>query len=231
MTKFDSKALIAQTKEMNKAIAKLREEYREKIKVTFAEATKGFFEITPEVTALEWTQYSPHWNDGEECYFSVNEVYYYLEGQEPGDFSYAEEAGFNAFSFKDEGDLLQAIEELNAVINGPDLTEAQVDASRHRWDISESKYVGYRGANSSSYQTTFSREKAKRRFAELEEQLEETRKMAPIFARREEIEANIEAITSLISSIDNDAMEDMFGNHVKVTVTKNGVEVDEYEHD
>ncbi len=32
------------------------------------------------VNAVRWTQYSPHFNDGEPCTFSVNEPYFDVEG-------------------------------------------------------------------------------------------------------------------------------------------------------
>jgi hypothetical protein len=36
------------------------------------EAAKQFFEACPEVEAVRWTQYAPHFNDGEPCEFGVN---------------------------------------------------------------------------------------------------------------------------------------------------------------
>ncbi len=40
-----------------------------------------------------------------------------------------------------------------------------------------------------------------------------------------------EAITKFLSQFDDEDMEAMFGDHVEVKVTKDGVEVEEYEHD
>jgi trehalose-6-phosphatase len=38
-------------------------------------------------------------------------------------------------------------------------------------------------------------------------------------------------IQSMISGIDEDLMRAMFGDHSKVVVSTNGIEVEEYEHD
>lgn len=36
---------------------------------------KGVFEAHPEMISFSWTQYTPYFNDGEACYFSVHEPY------------------------------------------------------------------------------------------------------------------------------------------------------------
>ena len=40
------------------------------------EAFKKFFSELPIVTAIEWTQYTPYFNDGDPCVFSVGEFRY-----------------------------------------------------------------------------------------------------------------------------------------------------------
>jgi hypothetical protein len=39
----------------------------------FKETTKEFFEQNPGVKSITWTQYTPYFNDGDECLFSVHE--------------------------------------------------------------------------------------------------------------------------------------------------------------
>lgn len=39
----------------------------------FKETTKEFFDKNPAITAVVWTQYTPYFNDGDTCEFSVNE--------------------------------------------------------------------------------------------------------------------------------------------------------------
>lgn len=48
---------------------KLRTEGKDLLKPEFA----AFFEANPRVEAVRWTQYTPYFNDGEACVFSVND--------------------------------------------------------------------------------------------------------------------------------------------------------------
>ena len=41
----------------------------------------------------------------------------------------------------------------------------------------------------------------------------------------------LEDISSLLDNIDEDTLERMFGDHAKVVVTKDGIEVEHYDHD
>jgi hypothetical protein len=42
----------------------------------FRADVKEMFNKHPEVTGVMWTQYAPHFNDGEPCLFSVNSLWY-----------------------------------------------------------------------------------------------------------------------------------------------------------
>lgn len=35
-----------------------------------------FFEKCPIIESIYWTQYTPYWNDGDECVFGVNDIYF-----------------------------------------------------------------------------------------------------------------------------------------------------------
>jgi len=43
--------------------------------------------------------------------------------------------------------------------------------------------------------------------------------------------AGIGQLEDIIEEFDKDDMEDLFGDHVKVTISRNGIEVSEYDHD
>jgi len=59
----------------------LREQVNLSGKAALAEAFKQFFETNPTVVAVKWTQYTPHFNDGDPCVFRL------------GDFEFALRAG------------------------------------------------------------------------------------------------------------------------------------------
>ena len=41
----------------------------------------------------------------------------------------------------------------------------------------------------------------------------------------------VDAVKGFLGQFDDDDMEDLFGDHVKVNITRDGVEVEEYDHD
>lgn len=55
---------------------KLREEFQATAQELFKQTTKQFFDQNPGVTAIHWTQYTPYFNDGDECVFGVGDIYF-----------------------------------------------------------------------------------------------------------------------------------------------------------
>lgn len=51
-------------------------------KVALEEALAEAFKKNPKLHAVRWTQYTPYFNDGEACVFSVNSPYIKFEGLE-----------------------------------------------------------------------------------------------------------------------------------------------------
>jgi hypothetical protein len=41
----------------------------------------------------------------------------------------------------------------------------------------------------------------------------------------------VKDITDVLTSMDDDTLQEVFGDHVKVVVTRDGIEIEEYEHD
>lgn len=63
------KKLSELVEKLTAARAAMRAEGEAALKEAFSE----FFEMHPGVRAIVWTQYTPHFNDGDACTFSVNE--------------------------------------------------------------------------------------------------------------------------------------------------------------
>lgn len=55
---------------------KLRKEYTVTFRNEFHGIIKAFFEDVPEIQAVVWSQYTPYFNDGDPCTFSVYDRYY-----------------------------------------------------------------------------------------------------------------------------------------------------------
>lgn len=80
-------------KKLTKSISdlkKLKEEYekvlREKGQEIMKEAIEAFFKANPKVTGVAWSQYTPHFNDGDPCVFGVNEPGFSVSEVDKSDF-------------------------------------------------------------------------------------------------------------------------------------------------
>jgi hypothetical protein len=75
----------------------LTKRFQSKAQELFKQTFKVFFEKNPAVTAVIWTQYTPYFNDGDTCTFSVNDVYFTnADGDDMDDIaSYGEYEGEN----------------------------------------------------------------------------------------------------------------------------------------
>lgn len=54
----------------------LRVKFQTEAQEMFKESLINFFGMNPGVNALRWTQYTPYFNDGDACVFSVGDVYF-----------------------------------------------------------------------------------------------------------------------------------------------------------
>lgn len=127
-------------------VEQARKDMQAVAKDVFAELSKSFFDQFPSVKQMSWTQYTPWFNDGDECVFGVNDV---------------ELLGVNESG--DEED------------------------ERCRWS---NKYKGF-----------------------------------PLPDEAYEVAEKLQGTLS------KDDLRDMFGNHVQVIVTREGVDVETYDHD
>jgi hypothetical protein len=147
---------------------RLKQELNEKVKAAFAEASRELFESHPGLESFGWRQYSPHFNDGEPCYFRARN---------------------------------EDLESLT--ING----ESGYDLE---W-YGETKYQPTGRSEPSGWGGT------RQVYANL-----------PNSNYDAELTAAADAVLEFLARFDEDDYEEMFGDHVEVTVTRDGVTVDEY---
>jgi hypothetical protein len=53
--------------------AEMQRKFQEQAQALFKEITKEFFDKNPGITGVVWTQYTPYFNDGDTCEFSVGD--------------------------------------------------------------------------------------------------------------------------------------------------------------
>jgi hypothetical protein len=167
--------LKARFEQLQTEQAALREKFQKQAQELFKETFKEFFELNPDVTAVIWTQYTPYFNDGEECVFGVNSP----------TFTNAPEVELENVSSWGE-------------YEGEDETVWAVD--NPKWAMESGREY---------YKDT----------AEL--------------MQKSKIDLDsMELLSKMIQSTEmQDVMLAMFDNHVTVTATRNGFDVDEYDHD
>lgn len=139
----------AKSAALNEQIAALRKEAAEMVKPMLQE----FIAANPQVKAITWSQYTPYFNDGDPCTFSVNEPYFFFGEEDP-----------------------------------------EEDEGHDAWSMGHAEY------------------------------------RPSLEVCSEETGAACSALAKELGQLD-DALEELFGDHVKVIVTADGVSVDEYNHD
>lgn len=60
-------------------LANEKKKYQEKAKEILKDCIKEFMKENPEVKALGWVQYTPYFNDGDECVFSIHGIGFSLK--------------------------------------------------------------------------------------------------------------------------------------------------------
>lgn len=156
-------------------IEKLQEEIRSKAKLTMQSVFTDFFNKYPEVRFLYWNQYTPYFNDGEECYFSVNELY-------AGNQKAVDE---DVYGYDLEGS------EYRPFLEKPDEWDRKYNPKEaQKWDALDSN--------------------AKK--------------------RAEAYFSDYHALAGFLLGLD-EHLKIMFGDHIEVIVTREGIETRDYEHE
>jgi hypothetical protein len=172
--------------EIQKQIAKLEKQANKESSKLISKGFKQIFKKNPELKSFSWTQYTPYFNDGDECVFSANTDYISINDSEH------EESIYEVRQFLDT--LHNPQKEINRIIKRIE----ECKANKYSYDYLESEIKTIQNGS-----------------------IEETRNKLSI----------LEDINQILSSIDNDSYRSIFGDHVRVTVTKDGWSTETYEHD
>jgi hypothetical protein len=73
--------IMGKKKELQNSLEELRKEYKNVVKEAFADEAKVLFDQFPAMESFGWNQYTPHWNDGDTCYFSAHTSDPYVNGE------------------------------------------------------------------------------------------------------------------------------------------------------
>lgn len=153
----------------------------------------------PLLWGFQWTQYTPYFNDGDECVFNVYDI--------------------NAFTGDPEGEYW---EESDKILS----TTLLADYSRYVEDGTTPNRYPYNDPKAlrNWYKNQTAGEHLTNQFKEL----------GHGDAKITELMAAARAADDFIAglhSLPNDVMQELFGDHVEVTLTRNGAKIEEYSHD
>jgi hypothetical protein len=200
----------------------LKAEMQENSKVLMKEAFREFLEKYDVVDNIFWTQYTPYFNDGEACEFSVGDVHLIIEDDED-----ACEYEGSAITDKDDIKLLkEIIAEIEAWEKDPmaaALKHQQEYIKKYDRDpFMASRYSGSTQEQIANWKPHYG---AKEQYVKQLAVAEEFGKLYP------NLKSDFEEIQKMVSGIDEDLMKAMFGDHAKVVVSSSGIETEEYNHD
>lgn len=216
-------------KTLQEQINALNKQMQENSKELMKEAFRDFFEkYQVVVDNVFWTQYTPHFNDGEACEFGVNDVFILLKADEEA----CEYEGSNVSDEEDIANLKKTIAEIEAWEKDP-MAAARKHQSEYikkynRDPFAPDRYSYGNNRNKSSEELMREWKPHYSTKANYLEQLDYAEKLVSQYP---DLKKDFKDIKSMVSNIDENLMRAMFGDHAKVIVSHNGIEVEEYVHD
>ena len=210
---------------LQEQITQITTQLQHKSKQLIAQAFSEFFEkYSGIVDSIFWTQYTPYFNDGEACEFSVHDARIMLVNDKHA----CEYEGSMLYSDTEIEDLKQGLD----VIKLWQQDKLAAAALYRQNSIAKRGYDPF-AEHSYGYKTISTQEQIDKwtpyyEADELEQIIEHAmyiNEKAPSLA------TDFASIVSIIRSIDNPLMKTLFGDHVLVTVRADGIETEEYMHD
>lgn len=150
--------MLEELKKMNEELSDLKAKHLERAKAVFGDVTKKLFDTHTKLESFKWQQYTPYFNDGEECVFSANTDYISINGNESD-------------------------------MNYTDKTVTDYSGNKSPYPQKENEFYN------------------------------------------PELSAAENDVKDFLNTVGDDSLRQMFGDHVEITVTRDGVDVYTYEHE
>ena len=213
---------------LNETRKKLLKEIQSQARPLVEGLAKNLFETCPEIKQVHWTQYTPYFNDGEACTFSVNDICFVLQTKYTDPDLDEDENWDENWSVYDSS-ILYTEEDLEYYKKR--LVEAEkYEADPQAWrDEYRSNYIRDYGREPCDLQHAKPYPdvtRAKLQIRNIENFLE----LMPA-ERAKIVRETFDEFLKYVSMIDDDIMLELFDDHSIVVITRNGISVDEYDHD
>lgn len=209
-------ALTALFNDLNAQIEAARSQMSDSAKPFIEAAAANLFEACPEIESVYWTQYTPYFNDGDSCEFSVHESHFNLVDDTLTD-------SFEGSYLYTESDLESATARLADIVSfneDPDAWRAQ---RIREYEERSGRPYPYLISNLQPYGSI---EDAQ---AEIDVITSFLTQYTP--ETRERIRTNFSNFSNSFTQVQEDIMRAVYGDHVLVRIDRNGTTVEEYGHD
>lgn len=212
--------ILKEVEDLVVSFEKQRKELEDKLKPAFGEIFKPFFTKYPEVANIKFVAYTPYFNDGDTCEYSVNDLYYFVKDDNEDD-EYWEGYG-DSYQLKYHKELITY---LRGGPIGPEIQKWFTQNTKtplRRFNFKTREYDVTENPRFNQTIEEYIKEKFK----------EELHMGADALEKKINRDADFQEVRNLFSRIPEDIIHSLFGDHIMVTIHSNGeVEKDEYEHD
>lgn len=213
-------------KTLQERIEALNVEMQEKSKVLMKEALRDFFEKYDGVVHnLFWKQFTPFFADGESCEFSVYNTHITLVSDVEDEDE--DDEGSTVYGPEDISKFKEMIEIWENFNRDPVTTVLEYQTNyiqKYKRDPFETDR--WSGKTSAQRMDEWTPD-----YCSLEHRQKQLAAAEHLVANYPTLKDDYQEISRLIAGINEDIMKAMFGDHAKVICSKDGIEVEEYEHD
>jgi hypothetical protein len=133
--------LMDRLKEAKAKIAAARKDALEVMKGAFSEASQELFAANPLLESFGWRQYTPYFNDGDECTFRANTDFPYVNGLDEDDY-YDEKPNENTLTEEQRKSLTSVVRNFLDQFSNEDFKDmfgdhVKVTAYKDRVDVED----------------------------------------------------------------------------------------------
>ena len=188
--------------ELRSKIADAKKQMEQTARGLFTEMSAELFKENPTLVSFRWEQYTPYWNDGDVCTFRCHGGYPTVSIMVDGDVMGYDS---NRGNLKMNGNEVRTHEEYERMFKG-------MRGSKVSSIVEDGKTVSYDPATK-----TVTKDGVK----------------VPTYDEYHQMFAGLEKkVGAFVKNFEDGDMETMFGDHVQVTINRDGkVETEEYDHE
>lgn len=211
--------------EFNERVNKLQEEMQAVARPVIKEAATEIFDVCPEIHSFHWHQYTPYFNDGEPCTFSVHDVFMVLERDvdEYGDLTCDSYEGSFLYSARDLENYETLLKEV-----------LEYESDPEKWQRKYREEKGFSpDADASTLPFNLKNPRPSwKSSSDLRKEIALAKADVELYGAEQtnQIEKATRDMGNIIQAFPETVMQFTFGDHAKVTITRDDIIVDEYEH-